>query len=97
MKKRTALRAIAMALIMALTLSLNVWALDESNADRLHDLGLFRGTGSGYALDKTATRMQGLIMLIRLLGEEEEALSFTDPCPFTDVASGDPSRYAAYA
>ena len=97
MKQRTGLRAIALALMMAMTLTLNVCALDERNADRLHELGLFQGTGSGYALDKTATRMQGLIMLIRLLGEEEEALSCTDPCPFTDVASGNPSRYAAYA
>ena len=97
MKKKHGLRAIALMLIMVMTLTINVWAVDESNADRLHDLGLFRGTGSGYALDKTATRMQGLIMLIRLLGEEDEALACTDPCPFTDVAVGDPSRYTAYA
>ena len=97
MKKKHGLRAIALMLIMVMTLTINVWAVDESNADRLHDLGLFRGTGSGYALDKTATRMQGLIMLIRLLGEEDEALACTDPCPFTDVAAGDPSRYTAYA
>lgn len=90
-------RLIAMALIAALVMSLPAYALDESNADRLYDLGLFKGTGSGYALEGTATRMQGLIMLTRLLGEEEAALASDLPCPFTDVAAGNPSRYAAYA
>ena len=66
-------RLMAMALIAALVMSLPAFALDESNADRLYDLGLFKGTGSGYALEGTATRMQGLIMLTRLLGEKEEA------------------------
>jgi len=73
-----------------------------AQAETLYELGLFRGTGTNpdgtpiYALDKTATRMQGLIMLIRLLGEEEEALAYTGECPFTDV-SGNSAKYAAYA
>lgn len=73
-----------------------------AQAETLYELGLFRGTGTNpdgtpiYALDKTATRMQGLIMLIRLLGEEEEALAYTGACPFTDV-SGNSAKYAAYA
>ena len=73
-----------------------------AQAETLYELGLFRGTGTNpdgtpiYALDKTATRMQGLIMLIRLLGEEEAALNYTGPCPFTDV-SGNSAKYAAYA
>lgn len=97
MKKQFRLRAMALALITTLILSMNVCAVDESNADRLHDLGLFRGTGSGYALENTASRLQGLIMLTRLLGEEEAALSSKAPNPFTDVAAGDPSRYVAHA
>lgn len=97
MKKRLGLRALALTLVMTLLLSINVWAVDETNADRLHDLGLFRGTGSGYALENTATRLQGLIMLTRLLGEEDAALRSTASNPFTDVAAGDPSRYVAYA
>lgn len=97
MKRKHFLRMIALTLIMALFMSTQALAVDESNADRLYDLGLFKGTGSGYALDGTATRMQGLIMLTRLLGEEEAALSSTAPCPFTDVAVGNPSRYAAHA
>ena len=97
MKKRQGLRALALTLVMTLMLSINVWAVNETNADRLHNLGLFRGTGSGYALENTASRLQGLIMLTRLLGEEDAALRSTASNPFTDVAAGDPSRYVAYA
>ena len=96
MKKRLGLRALALTLVMTLLLSINVWAVDETNADRLHDLGLFRGTGSGYALENTASRLQGLIMLTRLLGEEDAALRSTADHPFTDVAAGEPGRYVAY-
>ena len=96
MKKRLGLRALALTLVMTLLLSINVWAVDETNADRLHNLGLFRGTGSGYALENTASRLQGLIMLTRLLGEEDAALRSTADHPFTDVAAGEPGRYVAY-
>ena len=74
----------------------------EGNADRLYALGLFKGTGTNpdgtpvYALEKTATRMEGLVMLIRLLGEEADALAYTGECPFTDVP-GWARQYAAYA
>ena len=99
--KKLGIRIMALALAAALFLSMGAFAAGDAgsqeNADRLHALGLFQGTGSGYALDKTATRLQGLIMLIRLLGEEDEALSCQEPCPFRDVAEGNPSRYTAYA
>lgn len=99
--KKLGTRIMALALAAALVLSMGAFAAGDAgtqeNADRLHALGLFQGTGSGYALDKTATRLQGLIMLIRLLGEEDEALRCEDPCPFRDVAEGNPSRYTAYA
>lgn len=99
--KKLGTRIMALALAAALVLSMGAFAAGDAgtqeNADRLHALGLFQGTGSGYALDKTPTRLQGLIMLIRLLGEEDEALRCEDPCPFRDVAEGNPSRYTAYA
>ena len=104
MKKRLCL------LIASLTLLLSVFTVSasaaevqfEDEAEILHELGLFYGTGVNedgspvFALDKPATRMQGLIMLIRLLGEEEEALAYEGECPFTDV-SGNSAKYAAYA
>ncbi len=52
-------------------------------ADKLVSLRLFQGTADGYKLDNTLTRMQGLVMLIRLLSKEEEALSRKEVSPFT--------------
>lgn len=58
-------------------------------AAALKALGLFRGTGVGYGqgfdLEKAPTRAEALIMLIRLLGEENDALACTAQHPFTDV------------
>lgn len=68
-------------------------------ADALKLLNLFQGSdtgyGSGYNLEQYPTRMQALVMFIRVLGEEEAALACTDPCPFTDITWG--HSYAAYA
>ena len=64
-------------------------------ADKLASLGLFQGTGSGYQLDGDTTRIQGLVMLLRLLGLEEEALAYAQPSRFTDVGWGD--NYVSYA
>ena len=49
-----------------------------SRADKLLSLHLFQGAADGYHLDRSPTRMQGLVMLIRLLGKENEALSTTE-------------------
>ena len=69
-------------------------------AGALRALGLFRGSdtgyGSGFDLGKEPTRMEALIMLIRLLGEEDAALRCTASHPFTDVP-GWANAYAAYA
>ncbi|MDQ0114009.1 hypothetical protein J2T15_003452 [Paenibacillus harenae] len=55
-------------------------------ADKLKQLGLFAGTNNGYELDRAPTRLEGLVILIRLLGKEKEAQSLSgDPVPFTDV------------
>lgn len=68
------------------------------NADRLNALGLFKGTENGYELDKTPDRTQGLVMLIRLLGREQEALNGSYSHPFTDVAAaGWEAPYVGYA
>jgi hypothetical protein len=66
-------------------------------ADSLAPLGIFLGTGAGYELDRAPTRVEGLIMLIRLLGVEEEALSMSDyETPFQDVPKW-ANGYVAYA
>ena len=104
MKKR--ITSLVLCLIMVLAMAVPASAAyapqHTAKAEILYELGLFRGTGTNpdgtpiFALDKTATRMQGLIMLIRLLGEEEAALAYEGDCPFTDV-SGNSAKYAAYA
>ena len=69
-------------------------------ADALKSLGLFQGSGvsigSGYELENTPTRIQGLIMFLRLIGEEQAALSSTASHPFRDVPTWC-DRYVAYA
>lgn len=69
-------------------------------ADALKALSLFKGSdyafGSGYELEVGPTRIQALIMLIRLLGEEQAALACTSKHPFTDVPAWC-EPYVAYA
>ena len=65
-------------------------------ADALNDLGLFSGSTSGYELERASTRTEGLVMLLRLLGEENRALNYKGSHPFSDVPSW-ADRYVAYA
>lgn len=71
-------------------------------AQSLKTLNLFRGSftgyGSGFDLEVAPTRLQALIMFIRLLGEEDEALAYAGTTPFTDIEKGsEPERYVSYA
>jgi len=87
-----------LSLILALVLSFSLIptaaaASEEATeaAETLYELGLFRGTGTNpdgtpiFDLDKPPTRNQAVIMLVRLLGKEQEALSGNWNLPFTDV------------
>jgi len=65
-------------------------------ADALNRMKLFLGTPSGYNLDRSATRLESLVMMLRLFGEEKAALAYTGGSPFTDLPEwGKP--YVAYA
>lgn len=71
-------------------------------AEALKSLTLLRGSntgyGSGFDLENAPTRGAALIMFIRMLGEEEEALAFTGDIPFQDVAKDSTTYpYVAYA
>lgn len=61
----------------------------DSVAEELADIGMFRGTSSGFELDRAPTRSEAAIMLVRLYGAEEEAASSYQAGeishPFTDV------------
>ena len=60
--------------------------------------GSFTGYGQGYDLEVAPTRLQALIMFIRVLCEEESALAFTGTTPFTDLAAGSQAaQYVGYA
>lgn len=69
-------------------------------ADALNAMGLFQGTGtaygSGYDLEQAPTRIVGLVMFLRLIGEEQAALSSTAANPFVDTPAWC-DRYVAYA
>lgn len=72
-------------------------ALYEDEANRLNAIGLFRGSNHGYELSRRPTRQEALIMLIRLLGEENAALSYTGRSTFTDLTGWpDGIKYVAY-
>ena len=58
---------------------------------------MLKGSGNSYGLDKTPTRMEGIVILIRLLGKEAEAQEMKSlPCQFTDVPDW-AKGYANYA
>lgn len=60
--------------------------------------GSFTGYGSGYDLEVAPTRLQALIMFIRVLGEEDAALSWSGSTPFTDIVPGtQAAQYVGYA
>ncbi len=69
-------------------------------ADALKSLSLLQGTGtgfgSGYDLEIQPTRIEAVVMFIRLLGEENAALASTAKHPFSDVPRW-ADRYVAYA
>ena len=69
-------------------------------ADALSAMGLFQGTGtaygSGYDLEQAPTRIVGLVMFLRLIGEEGAALRSTAANPFADTPAWC-DRYVAYA
>jgi len=72
-----------------------LYSKEYAQAQRLFDVGLFRGTATGYSLDKTLTRAEAATMLTRLLGAEEEALRNNYKHPFTDVPDW-ASAYVGY-
>ncbi|WP_379128153.1 S-layer homology domain-containing protein [Paenibacillus sp. sgz500958] len=81
-----------MAGILLLTSLIGSSAVSGASAVRntdkaiaLQGMQLFRGSSLGYELDKGFTRAQGSVMLLRLLGWEDEALSYGGKTSFTDL------------
>lgn len=63
----------------------------QTAAQELYQLGLFKGSGTlsngspDFKLDDTATRAEAAVMLVRLLGGEQDALNSNYYHPFTDA------------
>ena len=98
-KRLFAMLLAAVLMLSGISLPARAETADEKNtADALYQMGLFLGTGNSYDLDKTLTRNQGVILLVRMLGKEEEAKSLPYTAPFPDVAeAAKPHVSYAYA
>lgn len=76
-------------------------AAGQAAAEELYRLGLFRGVGTlpdgspDFDLDRTPTRGEALVMLVRLLGAENEAQTGHFSHTFTDAGWAD--AYIGYA
>lgn len=69
-----------------------------TQADALKTLGLFQGTSTGYELDRAPTRIEALIMMLRMMGDDISARYYEGSSPFTDAPTWEgASNYLAYA
>ncbi len=92
---RTRILSVVLSLTLLVSLSVItdvVYADDSSNpnlryAENLKELGVFSGTDNGFELDREPTRLEGVIMLIRMLGYTDSDINKmkSSDCPFTDV------------
>ena len=79
-------KSIIVGAALSAAVAVNASAADFTNcADALNQMGLFKGTETGYQLDRAPTRGEAATMLVRLLGKETEALEKNYQTPFTDV------------
>lgn len=72
-------------------------AVEEVLAENLKELGLFKGVSdTDFALRRAPDRTEALVMLIRILGKENEAMNGRWTHPFTDVPSW-ADKFVGYA
>ena len=86
---------VLLAMLFALAAPVSAAHVSETEAiSALETLGLVKGTGSGFEPDRSPTRAEALLMLLRLLGKESEATGGWY-CPFKD--GGWAKSYIGYA
>lgn len=91
------LLALSLLLIMSFSAITAEQGIYMKEADQLLRLGVLKGTGYGYDLERKPTRLEGLVMAVRLVGKEESAQKLEDePCLFSDVPQWG-RGYANYA
>ncbi len=82
---------------VALATSERFTSAEETMAQDLKALGLFRGVSeTNFDLNREPSRIEALIMLVRVLGKEAEALNGMWAHPFTDVPDW-ADKYVGYA
>lgn len=95
-----------LSLVLCVSLAVPAWAApaaeEETAAWQLYHMGLFQGTATDEAgfpifhLEGIPTRAQGVVMLVRLLGQEEIAQAEEWTTPFQDVPDW-AAPYVGYA
>ena len=93
MKKR--ILALTLAVILAVSIIPIVSASASSGtnyitdpqtaAENLNKLDLIHGSDLGYELERAPNRIEGIVLYIRLLGKDDEAINGNWTHPFTDV------------
>ncbi len=83
---------ISLVLCLALTLTLMPTSfadVEKSSGEKLKDFGLVAGNEKGNLLEsEELTREDAVLLLLRLLGKDEEAKKPNGKCPFKDVKEG---------
>lgn len=99
MKKRLFAILLVVVTMIAAVVPATAYSVRQLNtADALNGLGLFQGRGgtAGYALDANLTRAEGMALLIRMIGKDEEVKDKTYNTPFVDVPAW-AAGYVGYA
>lgn len=71
--------AVVFCLFVGFSISTYAVQFDEDYANKLKLLGVFQGTDAGFELEREPTRLEGLVIMLRLLGEEDAARRFVSP------------------
>ncbi|MEL7656270.1 MAG: transglutaminase-like domain-containing protein [Bacillota bacterium] len=90
MKKIKGMLAVTIVAALFFTSAMPAFAFNENESRSVESFfiesKLLKGDGTSYGLENNTTRMEGTIILIRLLGKESEAQQMQSlPCQFTDV------------
>lgn len=101
MKRIRKIGAILITITLLLTAVTPAFAFSENESRSIESFfiesKLLKGDGGSYGFEKTPTRMEGIVILIRLLGKEAEAMQLQQlPCRFQDVPNW-AVGYANYA
>ncbi len=102
MKRNLKTRLATTLLGGALLLSSTALAYDantaQQEAEALKSLGLFQGTDQGFELERSPSRMDALVMLLRMTGQEQPARFTETPPPFVDAPTWEfAPAYLSYA